>query len=197
MIFALVGAHPGPAQERDRSAEVATFSVIIEELMGQPENAIRARVDQWQAQLDAEVEAHVKGLPYPKNIIERVKEYNDSPVTEAVYGLLRKATRQEDAAMAARLARAFTGFGGFGAEEAMRHIAVQLELGPASRRHAFRDTLCRVGRDNTELKAAAFELANFERYVGSTPARPGTFTMDFGEPSERGKRPGPPKPACE
>jgi hypothetical protein len=197
MIFALPGAAPGVAEDRDRSAEVATFSVVIEELMRQPDNAIRGRIDQWQEQLDAEVEAHVKGLSYPKNIIERVKEYNDSPVTEAVYGLMRKATRQQDATMVARLARAFTGFGGFGAEEAMRHIAVQLELRPAARRHAFRDMLCRVGRDNTELKAAAFELANFERYVGSTPARPGTFTMDFGETSGREKRPGRPKPACD
>jgi hypothetical protein len=198
-LLALFGANPGPAEERDRSAEVATYDAIIEELMAQPNNAIRARVDQWQEQLDAEVEARVKGLPYPKNIIERVKGYNDSPVTEAAYDLLRKATRQEDATMAARLARAFTGFGGFSADEAMRHIAVQLELGPASRRQAFRESLCRVGREDAELKAAAFELANFERYLGSTPARPGTFTMDFsdGYAAGREKRSGKPKFACD
>jgi hypothetical protein len=199
MIFALFGANPGQAQERDRSAEVATYDAIIEELMGQPKNAVRARVDQWQEQLDAEVEARVKGLPYPKNIIERVKGYNDSPVTEAVYGLLRKATRQDDAALAARLARAFTGFGGFSTDEAMRHIAVQLELGPASRRQAFRESLCRVGRKDAELKAAAFELANFERYLGTTPARPGTFTMDFSDGDKSGpeKRSGKSKLACD
>lgn len=198
-LFALFGASPGPAQERDRSAEVATYDAIVEELMGQPEAAIRARVDQWQAQLDADVEARVKGLPYPKNIIERAKGYNDSPVTEAVYGLLRKATRQEDAAMAARLARTFTGFGGFSADEAMRHIAVQLELGPASRRQAFRERLCRVGREDAELRAAAFDLANFERYLGSTPARPGTFTMDFSDDDRPGreKRSGKPRLACD
>jgi hypothetical protein len=138
-------------------------------------------------------------MAYPKNIIERVRAHNDSPITEAVYGLLRKATRQDDAAMVARLARAFTGFGGFSAEEAMRHIAVQLELGPASRRQSFRDMLCRVGRQDTELKAAAFELANFERYLGTAPARPGTFTMDFsdGDRSGRERHAGKPKPACE
>jgi hypothetical protein len=198
-LFALFGATPCLAQERDRSAEVATFGAIIEELMGQPSATIRARVDQWQEQLDAEVDARVKGLPYPKNIIERVKGYNDSPVTEAVYGLLRKATRQEDAAMAVRLARAFTGFGGFSADEAMRHIAVQLELGPASRRQAFRERLCRVGQEDAELRAAAFELANFERYLGSTPARPGTFTMDFSDVDRSGreKRSGKPRLTCD
>ena len=198
-LLALLGNTPAPTQERDRSAEVATYAAVIEDLMGQPELAIRARVDQWQTQLDAEVETSVKGLPYPKSIIERVKGYNDSPVTEAAYGLLRKATRQDDATMAARLARAFNGFGSFTAEEAMRHIAVQLELGPGSRRQAFRDRLCRVGRADAELNTAAFELANFERYLGSTPARPGTFTMDVsdGEISRRDGRNGKPKPVCD
>jgi hypothetical protein len=198
-LLALFGANPCPAQERDRSAEVATYDAIIEELMSQPNAAIWTRVDQWQEQLDADVEARVKGLPYPKNIIERVKGYNDSPVTEAVYSLLRKATRQEDAALAAHLARAFTGFGGFTADEAMRHIAAQLELGPASRRQAFRERLCRVGREDAELRAAAFELANFERYLGSAPARPGTFTMNFldTDRSGREKRSGRPRLACD
>jgi hypothetical protein len=101
--------------------------------------------------------------------------------------------------MLARLARAFTGFGSFNSTEAMRHIAVQLELSPSSKRKAFRERLCALGRKEPGLQAAAFELANFERYLGSTPAKPGSFTLDFldsersGEEQSRGK----PKPACD